>query len=54
MIPLFDYTGEIDTAAYERGSKVWFRELTGIKPIKMADIIDSSFVLAAKQAHPAG
>ncbi len=54
MIPLFDYTGEIDTAAYERGSKVWFRELTGIKPIKMADIIDSSFVLAAKQAYPAG
>ena len=54
MKDMFDYTGEIDQAAYERGSKVWFRELTGIKPIPMAQIIDSSFALAAKQAHPAG
>ena len=54
MKDLFDYTGEIDQASYERGSKVWFRELTGIKPIAMAQIIDPSFVLAAKQAYPAG
>ena len=54
MKDMFDYTGEIDQAAYERGSKVWFRELTGIKPIPMAEIIDSSFALAAKQANPAG
>ena len=54
MKDLFDYTGEIDQASYARGSKVWFRELTGIKPIAMGDIIDPSFALAAKQAHPAG
>ena len=54
MIPVFDYTGEIDQAAYERGAKVWFREVTGIKPIKMGDIIDESFAMAAKQQYPAG
>ena len=54
MKPLFDYTGEIDQASYERGAKVWFRELTGIKPIAMAQIVDPSFALAAKQANPAG
>jgi len=54
MKPLFDYNGEIDQAGYDRGAKVWFRELTGIKPIPMAQIIDSSFALAAKQAYPAG
>ncbi|HEV2676747.1 MAG TPA: ABC transporter substrate-binding protein [Aliidongia sp.] len=54
MKDLFDYTGEIDPASYERGAKVWFREVTGIKPIPMAQIVDSSFALAAKQAHPAG
>ena len=54
MKDMFDYTGEIDQAAYARGAKVWFRELTGIKPIPMAQIIDSSFALAAKQANPAG
>lgn len=54
MKDMFDYSGEIDQASYDRGAKVWFREVTGIKPIPMAQIIDSSFALAAKQAHPAG
>lgn len=54
MKPLFDYNGEIDQAGYDRGAKVWFRELTGIKPIPLARIIDPSFALAAKQAYPAG
>jgi len=53
MKGFFDYSGEVDPAAYQRGSKVWFRELTGIKPIPMAEIIDSSFVTAAKKAYPA-
>ncbi len=48
-----DYTGEIDQASYERGSKVWFRELTGIRPIPMDKLIDTSFVAAAKKAYPA-
>ena len=34
--------------------KVWFRELTGIKPITMEQIIDSSFILSAKQTYPSG
>jgi NitT/TauT family transport system substrate-binding protein len=54
MKPLFDYDGVIDPEGYARGSKVWFRELTGIKPIAMNDIIDPSFIKAAKLAYPAG
>ncbi len=53
MKGFIDYTGEVDPASYERGSKVWFRELTSIKPIPMAQIIDPSFILAAKKAYPA-
>jgi len=54
MKDLFDYTGEIDQASYDRGAKVWFRELTGIKPIPMAQIVDPSFAQTAKQTYPAG
>ena len=46
---MFDYSGEIDQASYDRGAKVWFREVTGIKPIPMAEIISSSFALAASK-----
>jgi NitT/TauT family transport system substrate-binding protein len=53
MKSITDYDGIIDPASYERGSKVWFRELTGIKPIPMNDIIVTEFVLAAKKAYPA-
>ncbi len=50
MKAVTDYTGIIDQASYERGAKVWFREMTGIRPIPMADIIDSTYVLAAQKA----
>ncbi len=48
-----DYDGTIDAAAFERGSKVWFREMTGIKPLAMAEVISSSFADAARKAYPA-
>lgn len=54
MKPLFDFNGVFETASYERGAKVWFREVTGIKPILMGDIVDSTFIEAAKTAHPKG
>jgi len=53
MKGFIDYTGEIDQASFDRGAKVWFRELTGIKPIAMTQIVDPSFAQAAKQAYPA-
>jgi NitT/TauT family transport system substrate-binding protein len=54
MKPLFDYNGEISAESYARGAKVWFRELTGIKPIPMEQIIDPKFAAAAKRDFPAG
>lgn len=45
-----DYDGVIDPDSYARGSKVWFREMTGIKPIPMGDIIVTDFVAAAKKS----
>jgi len=54
MKPLFDYDGIIDPEGFQRGAKVWFRKLTGIKPIAMDQIVDSSFIRSAKQTYPAG
>ena len=48
-----DFEGVVDQASYDRGGKVWFRELTGIKPIPMNDIIVTEFSAAAKKAFPA-
>jgi NitT/TauT family transport system substrate-binding protein len=48
-----DYTGIIDAASFERGSKVWFREMTGIKPLKITDIVAPQFIEAARKAYPA-
>ena len=53
MKTIIDYGGIVDQASYDRGAKVWFRELTGIKPIPMGDIIVSDYVLAAQKAYPA-
>jgi NitT/TauT family transport system substrate-binding protein len=53
MQEITDYTGIVDPASYDRGAKVWFRELTGIRPIPMGQIIDSSFAEKAIQAYPA-
>jgi NitT/TauT family transport system substrate-binding protein len=48
-----DYEGIIDAASFARGEKVWFREMTGIKPLAMADVVNTSFVEAARKAYPA-
>ena len=50
MQSVTDYDGIIEPDSYARGAKVWFRELTGIKPIPMDQIIVTDFVTAAKKA----
>lgn len=52
MQSITDYSGIIDKESYERGSKVWFREMTRIRPIAMDDIIDASFARAAIERFP--
>ena len=47
-----DYDSTIDAASFARGEKVWFREMTGIKPLTMADVVAPDFVLAARKAYP--
>lgn len=47
-----DYDGTVDAASFARGEKVWFREMTGIKPLTIADVVVPEFVEAAKKAYP--
>lgn len=47
-----DYTAIPDKISYERGAKVWFRDLTGIQPIPMDRIFDTQFVEAARKSYP--
>ncbi len=54
MKEITDYDGTIDAASYERGSKVWFRELTGITPLKYDDVVAPEFLAAAKKKYPNG
>lgn len=49
-----DYNGLIDTAAFERGGKAWFRELTGIKPLALTDAFEDRFVRAAQAKYKPG
>jgi NitT/TauT family transport system substrate-binding protein len=53
MKAITDYDGIVDAASFERGSKVWFREMTGIKPLTMPEIIATGFVETARKAYPA-
>jgi NitT/TauT family transport system substrate-binding protein len=48
-----DFDGTIDQASFDRGTKVWFREMTKIKPLTMPEIIDTTFLEAARKAQPA-
>jgi NitT/TauT family transport system substrate-binding protein len=48
-----DYDATIDAAGWARGEKVWFREMTGIKPLTIADVVSPTFVEAARKAYPA-
>ena len=47
-----DYDGVVDAASFARGEKVWFREMTGIKPLAMTEVVNVEFVTAAKKAYP--
>jgi NitT/TauT family transport system substrate-binding protein len=47
-----DYDGRIDAASFERGAKVWFREMTGIKPLTLAEVVAPGFIDEARKAFP--
>ena len=53
MKKVTDYECVIDAESFARGQKVWFREMTGIKPLAMADVVTTSFIEAARKAYPA-
>jgi NitT/TauT family transport system substrate-binding protein len=53
MKQITDYDGTIDPESFARGAKVWFREMTGIKPLSITQIVAPNFVAAAKNAYPA-
>jgi NitT/TauT family transport system substrate-binding protein len=48
-----DYDASIDAAGFARGEKVWFREMTGIKPLTIAEVVSPGFIEAARKAFPA-
>ncbi len=48
-----DFNGIIDAAAFERGGKAWYRELTGIKAVPLADVFDDRFLRAAQAKYAA-
>ena len=47
-----DYDGVVDAASFARGEKVWFREMTGIKPLTIAEVVSPDFIQAARKAYP--
>jgi NitT/TauT family transport system substrate-binding protein len=47
-----DYDGVVDAASFARGEKVWFREMTGIKPLTIAEVVNPDFIQAARKAYP--
>jgi NitT/TauT family transport system substrate-binding protein len=53
MKSVINPNGTIDEADYARGGKVWFREMTGVKPVALADIYNGSFIAKANEKYPA-
>jgi NitT/TauT family transport system substrate-binding protein len=47
-----DYEGVVDAASFARGEKVWFREMTGIKPLAIAEVVSPDFAQVARKAYP--
>jgi NitT/TauT family transport system substrate-binding protein len=47
-----DYDGTVDAASFARGEKVWFREMTGIKPLTIAEVVSPDFAETARKAYP--
>jgi NitT/TauT family transport system substrate-binding protein len=48
-----DWNGLINADSWARGGKVWYGDLTGLKPIKMEDAVDDRFLKAAHAKYPA-
>src|SRR6185436_13401105 len=48
-----DYDATIEAPDFARGEKVWFREMTGIKPLAIADVVSPTFIESARKAFPA-
>jgi NitT/TauT family transport system substrate-binding protein len=44
----WEYDGRIDKASFERGGKVWYRQGTDIPPARFEDIVDMTFLAAAR------
>ena len=45
-------TGVIDPAAFDRGGKVWFREMTGVQKLPLSDVYAPEFVAKANEKYP--
>ena len=45
------YDGRIDKASFERGGKVWYRKGTDIPETRYEDVVDMSFLEAAKAKY---
>jgi NitT/TauT family transport system substrate-binding protein len=43
----------ITPESYARGEKVWYSELTGIKPVKLEDAFEGKFLKVAQAKYPA-
>jgi NitT/TauT family transport system substrate-binding protein len=48
-----DWNGLINAQSWARGEKVWYGDLTGLKPIKMEDAVADKFLKAAHAKYPA-
>jgi NitT/TauT family transport system substrate-binding protein len=47
-----DYDATINAADFARGEKVWFRDMTGIKPLTIAEVVSPTFIEVARKAYP--
>jgi NitT/TauT family transport system substrate-binding protein len=48
-----DPVGVITPDSYARGEKVWYSDLTGIKPVKLEDAFEGKFLKVAQAKYPA-
>jgi NitT/TauT family transport system substrate-binding protein len=53
MKSVLNPNGIIEEADYARGGKVWFREMTGVKPVPLAQIYAGEFIARANEKYPA-
>ena len=44
LAPLFNYSGLISPSSFTNGGRVWFRDITEMKPVSYADAVDMSFL----------